>query len=110
MPRLIDADALMEYLEEYHCDDWLLNQYNADWIASWVEGQPTIEAEPRWIPATERLPEEYGRYLCVKRIGKSGAVYVTVMNGDSHGFSVEHIYTDDVTHWMPLPEPPKADE
>ena len=70
---------------------------------------PTIEAEPKWIPVTERLPEIEGRYLCVRRIGKSGMVYVQLMNGDSYGFSMEHIYTDDVTHWMPLPNPPKMD-
>lgn len=63
----------------------------------------------KWIPVTERLPEKEGRYLCVVRIGKSGAVYVQVMNGDSYGFSLNHIYTDDVTHWMPLPEPPKGE-
>lgn len=65
----------------------------------------------KWIPASERLPEKEGRYLCVVRIGhKSGAVYVQIMNGDKYGFSLEHIYNDDVTHWMPLPEPPKEDE
>lgn len=62
---------------------------------------------PRWVSVEERLPEKEGRYLCVKRIGKSGGVYMTLMNGDSDGFSLEHIYSDDVTHWMPLPEPPK---
>lgn len=60
----------------------------------------------KWIPVTERLPEKEGRYLCVVRIGhKSGAVYVQIMNGDKYGFSLEHIYNDDVTHWMHLPEP-----
>ena len=67
------------------------------------------EAEPKWISVEERLPEKEGRYLCVVRIGKSGAVYVRVMNGDSYGFSLDHIYDDDVTHWMPLPEPPKGE-
>lgn len=28
---------------------------------------------------------------------------------DYYGFSMEHIYTDDVTHWMPLPEPPTTE-
>lgn len=67
------------------------------------------QEQRRWIPVTERLPERKGRYLCVKRIGKSGSAYIQIMNGDSYGFSMEHIYTDDVTHWMPLPEPPKEE-
>lgn len=73
---------------------------NCDCLIHVADGQA-------WIPVTERLPDRVGRYLCVKRVGKSGAVYVQIMNGDSYGFSMEHIYTDDVTHWMPLPEPPK---
>lgn len=28
---------------------------------------------------------------------------------DKGGFVEGHIYTDDVTHWMPLPEPPKGE-
>lgn len=69
----------------------------------------TLAPEQKWISVKDRLPERAGRYLCVKRIGKSGMVYVQLMNGDSYGFSMEHIYTDDVTHWMPLPEPPKEE-
>ena len=79
---------------------------SSDYCKGWNDA---VDAMGGWIPVTERLPEKEGRYLCVKRIGKSGAVYVTMMNGDSYGFSMEHIYTDEVTHWMPLPEPPKED-
>ena len=71
-----------------------------------INEAPAVDA-PKWISVEDRLPEREGRYLCVKRIGKSGAVYVQLMNGDSYGFSMDHFYTDDVTHWMPLPEPPK---
>ena len=68
-----------------------------------------LQDATKWIPVTEWVPDKEGRYLCVVPIGKSGAVYVQVMNGDRHGFSLEHIYNDDVTHWMPLPEPPKGE-
>lgn len=73
-----------------------------------AENERLKEQMPKWRPASEP-PEKDGRYLCVKRIGKSGAHYVTIMNGDEHGFSMEHIYSDDVTHWMPLPEPPSTE-
>ena len=74
-----------------------------------IEEIDKMEPAQKWIPVTERLPEKEGRYLCVVRIVKSGAVYVQMMNGDRYGFSLEHIYNDDVTHWMPLPEPPKGE-
>lgn len=60
---------------------------------------------PKWVSAEERMPEKDGRYLCVRRIGESGMCYVTIMNGDECGFSMGHIYSDDVTHWQPLPKP-----
>ena len=61
-----------------------------------------------WIPVTERLPEEDGRYLCNTRsFAFPGSFYQTIMKYEKGGFIEGHIYTDDVTHWMPLPEPPK---
>lgn len=105
MPRLIDADAMLEYLEKHHCDDWLLNQYNADWIASWIESQPTIEAEPQWIPVTEKPPEE-------SDADKDGRVFA-VLRGEVPKvwhWSIVCDYPTSFTHWMPMPKPPKADE
>ena len=61
----------------------------------------------KWIPVTERLPEEDGRYLCkVKSFLFPGTFYITMLHYVDGGFVEGHIYTDDVTHWMPLPEPP----
>lgn len=64
----------------------------------------------KWIPVTERLPEENGYYLCcVKSFCFSGRTYINILKCDKDGFMEGHIYTDDVTHWMPLPEPPKGE-
>ena len=63
-----------------------------------------MNEKPRWIPVTERLPEKNGVYLVY--------VYreVTEMNywhGKWH--MLRDDYTKAVTHWMPLPEPPKEE-
>lgn len=64
----------------------------------------------KWIPVTERLPEEGGRYLCyVKSFAFKGAFYTTIMHYDKYGFVEGNIYTDDVTHWMPLPPDPEEE-
>ncbi len=98
------------YKHLYEQTKKMLAMYQDELIPGFRKQIEELEAKSKWIPVTERLPEKEGRYLCVVRIGyKSGAVYVKVMNGDRHGFSLEHIYNDDVTHWMPLPEPPKGE-
>ena len=64
----------------------------------------------KWIPVTERLPEENDYYLCcVKSFCHPGRTYINILECTKHGFKEGHIYTDDVTHWMPLPEPPKGE-
>lgn len=61
-------------------------------------------SKPHWIPVTERLPEKTGSYL-VYVYGE-----VTEMNfwhGKWHMLGDD--YTKAVTHWMPLPQPPKEE-
>jgi hypothetical protein len=60
----------------------------------------------RWIPCSERLPE-YGEYVMFIR--KNCECYIgyydekNTWNTDYQWFTGE-----DVTHWMPLPEPPEG--
>ena len=72
----------------------------------------------RWIPATERLPENYGEYLVtVEGVDPPGR-YVTIWtylawcgkwaDGDDD-FVVNPDEDGAVTHWMKIPEPPKED-
>lgn len=59
-----------------------------------------------WIDVNERLPEESGVYLVFTEIFGIG----TDRYKDSGlGFwTLEYpVKEDRVTHWMPLPEPPK---
>ena len=64
--------------------------------------------KPKWIPVTERLPENGEYVLCFCR-----ANIVCVLRRDKGGDWYEnptHVYMSGfVTHWMPLPEPPKEE-
>lgn len=69
----------------------------------------TLAKIPRWIPVAERLPEKYDRYylvilnnwntdFCLYTKEKGFGMYITPKWWDAN---------DEVTHWMPLPDPPK---
>ena len=77
---------------------------------------PTVEL-PRWIPVTERLPEKHGGvYACLVKFPESESTYPFILswhqfgsNGYVDGPHFSHDGCDGakVTHWMPLPKPPK---
>ena len=54
------------------------------------------DAHPRWISINDELPNEDGMYIFLQ----SGIIY-TAMYYKSIGLH------RDITHWMPLPQPPK---
>ena len=70
-----------------------------------------------WIPVGERLPMESGTYVCLTRI-KTGLVLVLALDYsakhkkfnacDSLSEQLADSYSINVTHWQPLPEPPKG--
>ena len=59
-----------------------------------------------WIPVTERLPER--NYNCL--VCDDGVVLEGYMNAVSGWFDNIGDRLKFVTHWMPLPEPPKDGE
>lgn len=76
-----------------------------------------VEPVRRWIPVSERLPElipcsagtAYSEAVNVWTTGQK--VMVGVWDGIDWiaPFDFWEAWDDDVTHWMPLPEPPKMD-
>lgn len=75
-----------------------------------------------WISVKERLPEKSGSYLVCYKTGVVKIItYFTGTIAPNHetwcedgpGFyilinKVGYNISDSVTHWMPLPEPPKV--
>ena len=62
------------------------------------------KAVQRWIPVTERLPENSNAVLCITRKGNP---FVGRYDHKWNHWAVSGSVT--ITHWMPLPEPPKED-
>ncbi len=67
---------------------------------------PSVATEPRWISVEERLPEDCGERVLV-RLNDDCIVGHPRMDTDRLNRGMWVRYGDNVTHWMPLPEPPK---
>ena len=66
-----------------------------------------LEQERRWVPVSERLPEKSGFYflhICGSDGKKWERVGLFFVDGQFD------IINDKVTHWQPLPQPPKDGE
>ena len=66
---------------------------------------PAVQPEQRWIPCTERLPED-GRYLVTRFDFVTNTCFLDILWYEK-GVWWNRLYTGDfaVIAWMPLPEP-----
>ena len=92
-------EKLIELLETLFCSAAALDI--ADYL---ITNGVTVQ---QWIPVTERLPEEGQRVLSVKEEGYVEINCITNRTGD--WFSRAYDPSSVITHWMPLPEPPKGE-
>ena len=91
MAKCIDADEYIKYCDEH----WITLNVDA------VNAQPAVDITPRWIPVTERLPEESGEYL----------VAIGSLICFSWFFKDDCVWSfNEVIAWMLLPEPSKEGE
>ena len=113
--RLIDADALEKIITEKFKEHYgnTVYQFIHDFftfVIRQIRKAPTIEAEQRWIPVTERFPEEWVAVLVWSKFGShETAVYLGIPGKWRVTWNHALLEEGTVTHWMPLPEPPKMD-
>ena len=62
----------------------------------------------RWIPCSERLPEDFQDVLIWDNRDETSFTghYAECDGWTVDGYDVDR-YPFDITHWMPLPEPPE---
>ena len=90
------ADAIEELSREIDIDDAAMTAMDA--------------AMPRWISVAERLPEANGYYLTyVESALFPNSYYFNMIKFIDGEFIEDHCVIHRVTHWMPLPKPPKEE-
>ena len=73
------------------------------WAEAVSKGSKADSQIPRWIPVSERLPEQYESVIVWTSDRELGEAEY---DGKRFYWTSDDNYTD-VSHWMPLPEPPK---
>ena len=109
--RLIDGDVLIEFIENRYDITWE-NDYEGGIKDACVDileeicKMPTIEPRPRWIPVTERLPEDDTEVIvsCTDDSGDSEFSYTTTGWHFKGLWVVDNERSCFVRAWIPLPE------
>ncbi len=80
-------------------------------LDEWINNLPSAQPEQRWIPCSERLPEESGRYLISALDGIRRRTTVTPYQPRYKAWTMTgKMAYWKVVAWMPLPEPYKEGE
>ena len=97
----------LKALEQELIDERYRHDRLQDFCVAQGEELSKLKAQQRWIPVTERLPEDDDDVLIMSS-GSISMGYYSVCN--EYWADYINVYYDDVTHWMPLPERPEEDE
>ena len=64
-----------------------------------------------WISVNDRLPETGGYVVCIAKRNPFSRFMPMVARIEKNGWvnPITEQYISEVTHWMPLPEPPKGE-
>lgn len=116
--RLIDGNALKEdFMNDYHnymMESLRGNYHNVIRITEVIErikDAPTIEAETDndWINTKDRLPDPFIHVLCYMKDGCVDGCVIGYHNGFRWILDIACIDTRCITHWQPVPKPPKGE-
>lgn len=66
---------------------------------------------PRWIGVKERLPKDGQKVIAAFRNEEGMIVDQTrYSNGEFDFANWAYVWDENITHWMPLPQPPKEEQ
>ena len=104
-----DKEKLNQLLTEFYgCDPMYYD------IDAWAIAQHLIDhgvTVPKWISVEDRFPEAGGYVVCIAKRNPFSRFMPMVARIEKNGWvnPITEGYISEVTHWMPLPEPPKGE-
>lgn len=119
MDEYISKEAVLNLIEHndkvcHYADERYENVVyaTAQTICQVVAEMPSADVQPvnQWISVKERLPEIEKSVLIYYPKWDGDEIQVAKLEGDGMMFDIcgeFNIGTGVITHWMPLPEPPK---
>lgn len=106
--RLIDADELHAEISK-----WPDSVMYKDWVQSAIATAPTVPTYGQWVSVKDRLPEvqkEVLIYLPEYDSVEIAALFeIPSMNLREWAQNEDAYMLDEVSYWMPLPEPTEED-
>lgn len=102
-------EKLVELLDSFVYDDWFSNNYIAEKL---IANGVTVQ---EWISVDDRLPEEGEYVLCVLKGFNYGGKIQVCKFVPADKFKDKPYFENfrngfpSVTHWMPIPQPPKGE-
>ncbi len=112
MRDLIDRQALKDYVSSLSTHP--LNEWDTWGVLAAIDKQPTVTDSP-WRMVEEELPKsgEFGEIVLA--CNDVGTVNAAFLSSSGKWYAANNTMYDawtwmpNVTHWMPLPEPPKEE-
>lgn len=99
-------DNCVKHADDQYDDPKREAKYEALNIAITAMGR---SIPPRWISVKEKLPKDYEDVVIIMRDGASSWYRVAYREYGGWSFGGGRRVNDEVTHWMPIPQPPKEE-
>ena len=110
---------MAEYIEREAAIAWFMpyvhagESIEAEVVISDLKGMKAADVEPvqEWISVKDRLPEAGGYVVCIAKRNTFSRFMPMVAIIEKNGWvnPITEQYISEVTHWMPLPAPPKGE-
>ena len=98
-------EKLIELLDRFVYDDWYSN---GDIAEKLIANGVTVQ---EWISVKDRLPEAGVYVVCIAKRNPFSRFMPMVARIEKNGWvnPITEQYISEVTHWMPMPHPPKGE-